>query len=140
AKLKSARDAFSATRELFPEDKYADLDQKLVLVMQLTRMLRGEVTHDGVIAPTENARTDRPTMVETRPLPADLGSAFATLSDPSKRSNPDLRVAARETFRTQRANYPTIYELATSAMIYLSRSDADWKLQGTVQKALQDYF
>jgi hypothetical protein len=140
AKLKAARDAFSATRELFPEDKYADLDQKLVLVMQLTRMLRGEVTHDGVIAPTETARTDRPTMVETRPLPADLGSAFATLSDPTKRSNPDMRVAARETFRAQRANYPTIYELATAAMIYLSKPDADWKLQGAVQKALQDYF
>ena len=74
AKLKIARDAFSATRELFPEDKYADLDQKLVLVMQLTRMLRGEVTHDSVILPSDPTRPDRPTLVETRPLPADLGS------------------------------------------------------------------
>jgi hypothetical protein len=140
AKLKSASAAYIAARELFPESKYDDLDQKLSLVMQLTRMLRGEVTHDTVIGPTPNGRGERPTLVETRPLPADLGSAFATLSDPTKRSNPDMRVAARETFRTQRANYPTIYELATAAMIYLSKPDADWKLQGAVQKALQEYF
>jgi hypothetical protein len=140
AKLKAARDAYSAARELFPEDKYADLDQKLVLVMQLTRMLRGEVTHDGVVAASDPIRPDRAPLVETRPLPADLGSAFATLSDPTKRSNPEARVVARETFRTQRGNYPTIYELATAAMIYLSRTDADWKLQGAAQKALQDYF
>jgi hypothetical protein len=140
AKLKSARDAYAAARELFPEDRYADLDKQLVLVMQLTRMLRGEVTHDGVISPTLNARSERQPYLETRPLPPDLSSAFATLSDPAKRSNPDMRVVARETFRTQRANFPSIYELATSAMIYLSKTDADWKLQGAVLKALQDYF
>jgi len=43
AKLKSASAAYIAARELFPESKYDDLDQKLSLVMQLTRMLRGEV-------------------------------------------------------------------------------------------------
>jgi hypothetical protein len=140
AKLKVASAAYIAARELFPESKYDDLDQKLSLVMQLTRMLRGEVTHDGVSTPGVGSRGDRSTLVETRPLPADLGSAFATLSDPARRSNPDMRVVARETFRSQRANYPTIYELATAAMIYLSKPDADWRMQGAVQKALQDYF
>ncbi|HLY72877.1 MAG TPA: hypothetical protein VKU80_02065, partial [Planctomycetota bacterium] len=139
-KLKSARDAYSATRELFPEDRYSDLDQKLVLVMQLTRMLRGEVTHDGGFSSSDGVGGDRSTLVDTRPLSLDMGSAFATLADPAKRSNPELRVAARETFRTQRASYPTIYELATAAMIYLSRSDSEWKLQGGAQKALQEYF
>ncbi len=33
-----------------------------------------------------------------------------------------------------------MYELATAAMLFLSRSDADWKLQGSAQQALQDYF
>jgi len=140
AKLKSARDAYSATRELFPEEKYSDLDQKLVLVMQLTRMLRGEVTHDAGRSGADSGGLDGLASVDTRPLSVDLGSAFATLADPAKRSNPELRVAARETFRTQRSSYPSIYELATAAMIYLSRSDSDWRLQGGAQKALQDYF
>ena len=138
AKLKVARDAFSVAREAFPEEKYADLDQKLVLVMQLTRMLRGEVTHD-VLAPADRS-ADRRTLVDPRPLPADLGSAFATLADPAKRSSGELRAAARETFRTQRVQFPGIYDLATAAMLYLARTDADWKVQGPVQAALQEYF
>lgn len=138
AKLKVARDAFSGARELFPEEKYADLDQKLVLVMQLTRMLRGEVTHD--VMASGDSPGDRRTFVDPRPLPADLGTAFATLADPAKRSSLDLRAAARETFRVQRVHYPGIYELATAAMLYLSKSDAEWKVQGPVQQALQEYF
>jgi hypothetical protein len=136
-KLKSARDSFTSAREVFPEEKYADLDQKLVLVMQLTRMLRGEMTHEGALVREDS---DHRTLVETRPLPSDLGSAFATLADPVKRSSAELRAAARETFRLQRVHYPGIYEVATAAMLFLSRSDSDWKLQGPVQQALQEYF
>src|SRR5262249_18415650 len=40
AKVDVARAATSSTRELFPEDKYSDLDQKLMQIMQLKRLLR----------------------------------------------------------------------------------------------------
>src|SRR5579863_3215393 len=39
-KIDAARAATSSTRELFPEDKYADLDAKLMQIMQLKRLLR----------------------------------------------------------------------------------------------------
>src|ERR1041384_7799371 len=40
ARLRTAREAYATTRELFPEDKYAELDQKLMQVMQLMRLCR----------------------------------------------------------------------------------------------------
>src|SRR4051812_2189479 len=40
AKVDLARNATSSARDFFPEDKYADLDQKLMQIMQLKRLLR----------------------------------------------------------------------------------------------------
>ncbi|HYF00804.1 MAG TPA: hypothetical protein VEJ18_17920, partial [Planctomycetota bacterium] len=62
AKVTRVREAYAAARELFPEDKYADLDLKLVQVMQLMRLLRERVG-------SEVARSLAP------PAPAPAGPA-----------------------------------------------------------------
>lgn len=134
AKVDAARAAISSTRELFPEDKYSDLDQKLMQVMQLKRLLRDRLHSDFA------ARPDRPVRPVVDTPTATLEEAFSTLLDPSKRSDAARRAAARESFRVQRAMHPEIYEVATAAMLFLSRSDAEWNLQGASLAALQDYF
>lgn len=129
-----ARAALSSTRELFPEDKYADLDQKLMQVMQLKRLLRDRL-HSDFGTRVVNGPSFGPS-----PSSVSLEEAFSTLFDPGRRSDPGKRVMARETFRIERANHPEIYEVATAAMLFLSRSDADWNLQGASLTAIQDYF
>jgi hypothetical protein len=135
AKLRTAREAYSTTRELFPEDKYAELDQKLMQVMQLMRLCRDRLH-------SERESNDRPSFTPVRPVPGgmELAEAFSILLDPAKRSDAVRRAAARESFRIQRASSPEVYELATAAMLFLSRSDAEWNLQGASLKALQEYF
>jgi hypothetical protein len=133
AKVDAARAAISSTRELFPEDKYADLDQKLMQVMQLKRLLRDRLHSEFA------GRPDVARPVVNTPS-ATLEEAFSTLLDPAKRSDAAKRASARESFRIQRAMHPEIYELATAAMLFLSRSDAEWNLQGASLAALQEYF
>ncbi len=133
-KVDQARQATSATRELFPEDKYADLDAKLMQIMQLKRLLRDRLRSELVNrAQSFSAPTPGVSSVS-------LEEAFSTLLDPSKRSDPAKRATARESFRLQRAAHPEVYELATAAMLFLSRSDAEWNLQGPSLAALQEYF
>jgi len=134
SKIDAARAAVSSTRELFPEDKYADLDQKLMQIMQLKRLLRDRLHSEFAagsglrIGPARSSST------------VSLDEAFSTLLDPVKRSDAARRASAREAFRCERALHPEIYELATAAMLYLARSDAEWNLQGAALAALQDYF
>ena len=45
-KVRGVRETIAAARELFPEDRYADLDLKLMQAMQLLRLLRERVTVD----------------------------------------------------------------------------------------------
>jgi len=135
SKIDAARAAVSSTRELFPEDKYADLDQKLMQIMQLKRLLRDRLHSDFAagsglrIGPARSSSSS-----------VTLEEAFSTLLDPVKRSDAARRASAREAFRCERALHPEIYELATAAMLYLARSDAEWNLQGAALAALQDYF
>jgi hypothetical protein len=134
-RLKTAREAYSATRELFPEDKYADLDQKLMQVMQLMRLCRDRLHSE--------AYANAPSIGPSRPPPPSgmqLAEAFSVLLDPAKRSDANRRAAARDAFRYQRASSPEVYEIATAAMLFLSRSDAEWNLQGPALKVLQEYF
>jgi len=133
AKIDAARSAVSSTRELFPEDKYADLDQKLMQVMQLKRLLRDRLH-------SEFAGGFGTRVGPARPAGVSLEDAFSTLLDPVKRSDAARRASAREAFRAERALHPEIYELATAAMLFLARSDAEWNLQGASLAALQDYF
>ncbi|HZE96245.1 MAG TPA: hypothetical protein VE981_04390 [Planctomycetota bacterium] len=134
AKVDLARAAVSSTRELFPEDKYADLDQKLMQVMQLKRLLRDRLHSEFGVRST----------IGPSPTPGlssvSLEEAFTTLFDPARRSDAGRRASARESFRLERSNHPEIYEIATAAMLFLSRSDAEWNLQGASLAAIQDYF
>jgi hypothetical protein len=132
-KIDAARAAVSSTRELFPEDKFADLDQKLMQVMQLKRLLRDRLHSEFASGTTTRVGPARASSVS-------LEEAFSTLLDPAKRSDAGRRASAREAFRIERALHPEIYELATAAMLFLSRSDAEWNLQGPSLAALQDYF
>ncbi len=147
-KLTKAREAYAATRELFPEDKYSDLDLKLVQVMQLMRLLRERVGSEiagkpgprPIVAPPpppSRAPTPAPPPpppVDTSVLPID--EALAILLDAAKRSNPALRSAARDAFRAHRAAFAGGPDLAAAAMIFLSRPDADWKVEATLQEYL----
>jgi len=134
-KLKTAREAYASTRELFPEDKYADLDQKLMQVMQLMRLCRDRL-HSEASERTVMNTVRRPAIVNAMPL----DEAFSVLLDPAKRADASRRAAARDAFRAERAGSPEVYEIATAAMLFLSRSDAEWNLQGAALKVLQDYF
>jgi len=141
-KLSRAREAYAGTRDLFPEDKYASLDQKLVQVMMLMRLLRervsSEVARPAAGGGTVNPRTDTPP--PPAPAASPLLEAFAVLADPARRNEPAARKAARDAFRDQRQAAPALYDLSTAAMIFLSRTDAAWKVQGPVLAALQEYF
>src|SRR5579862_1182978 len=134
AKVDIARAAISSTRELFPEDKYADLDQKLMQVMQLKRLLRDRL-HSEFATRSSVGPTFSPGVSSV-----SLQEAFNTLFDPARRSDAAKRAMARESFRLERANHPEIYEIATAAMLFLSRSDVEWNLQGASLAAIQDYF
>jgi hypothetical protein len=133
-KVRGVRETLASTRELFPEDKYSDLDQKLMGAMQLLRLLRERVTVD--IA-------KKPEMINPRPSAsgaATMSTALATLIDPVQRADAAKRAAAREAFKVQRADYAEVHDLATAAMLFLGRSDAEWRLGPASQKALQEYF
>ena len=138
AKIDAARTAVSSTRELFPEDKYADLDQKLMQIMQLKRLLRDRLHSEFAGGPSNATRVGPPPA--PAPSSVSLDEAFSTLLDPAKRSDAGRRASARESFRAERAVHPEIYELATAAMLFLSRTDQEWSLQGPSLAALQDYF
>src|SRR5688572_23986244 len=119
-KVRAVREAFASTRELFPEDKYSDLDVKLTQVLQLTRLLRERVTVDI-------AR--KPAIINAPAAPAaGASSALATLLDPALRADAAKRAAARESFKSLRADSAELHDLATAEMLFLARGDADWKL------------
>jgi hypothetical protein len=133
AKVARAREAYSSALELFPED--GSLGKQIMLVMQLMRLLRERVHLD------EN-RVPGPGSVTRTEAPATLlvDDALATLLDPAKRADPARRAAALASFRAQRSGRAENHDLATAAMFFLSRSDAEMKLEGPALKAVQEYF
>jgi hypothetical protein len=133
-KVRGVREILASTRELFPEDKYSDLDQKLMSAMQLMRLLRERVTVDVA---------KKPEMINPRPraaTTATISTALATLIDPALRADAATRAAARDAFKVQRADYAEVHDLATAEMLFLGRSDAEWRLSAACLKALQEYF
>lgn len=133
-KLAKARALYADTRELFPEDKHAVLDTKLVQVMQLTRLLRdrlGSEIAKGPAGPTVTAKpsTSPPPPAALPPLEA----AFATLVDAAKRADPAARKAAREAFLAHRTSAPGVYDLATAAALFLAKPEP-------AGAPLQEYF
>ena len=133
-KVRAVRETLASTRELFPEDKYSDLDVKLTQVLQLTRLLRERVTVDI-------AR--KPAIINAPAGPAAgvaASTALATLVDPALRADAAKRAAARESFKSLRGDSAELHDLATAQMLFLGRADADWKLGAASLKALQEYF
>jgi hypothetical protein len=147
AKLSKAREAYSSTRESFPEDKYADLDQKLLQVMQLMRLLRERVRHEGIVsappiapspapapAPTTPAPAPKPVTPAPAPIAPSVLEALLVAADPAKRKDPGQRAVAKDALRASRD------DVATAAMLFLSRPETDWRLEGPALAALQEYF
>lgn len=127
-KVARAREAYSATLDLFPDD--GNLGKQIMLLMQLMRLLRERVHLDETRipgTPSIGPRVEAPVVLQ----PDD---ALATLLDPAKRADPARRAAALASFRSQRG------DLACAAAMFLSKTDADMKLEGPALKAVQDYF
>jgi tetratricopeptide (TPR) repeat protein len=136
SKVAKAREAYSGAIELFPEDD--TVGRKLVLIMQLMRLCRERLHSEiasGQVAP-------RPRVVSpTEPAGGlRVDDSLSILLDAAKRADPSKRSSAIGAFRSQRSNNPDSYDLATAAMMFLSRLDADLKLEGPALKAVQDYF
>ncbi len=146
-KLNKAREQVSTARELFPETKYSNLDQKLIHIMMLMRMVRSRVTSERIIprapvtAPKPEPPKPEPPKPEVPPDPfAPLRDAFETLLDTAKRKDPAARSAAHDTLRERRASYFDLHDVITAGMLFLSRPEDAWKLEGEDLKALEDYF
>jgi hypothetical protein len=133
-KVRAVREVLATTRELFPEDKYADIDTKLMNAMQLMRLLRERVTVD--VAKTSGMINPRPSAASA----VAMSTAISTLIDPAVRGDASKRASARDAYKTQRADCAEVHDLATAAVLFLNRSDADWKLSPAALKALQEYF
>ncbi len=134
AKVGQAREAYVATFDLFPDDE--TLGKKIMILMQLMRLLRERVHLDESRHPgtgTPSSRTEPPVT-----LVAD--DALTTLLDPARRADASRRAAAAASFRAQRTNRPESYDLATAAIQFLSKSDAEMKLEGPALKQVQEYF
>lgn len=132
-KVRAVRETIAATRELFPEDRYADLDVKLTQAMQLLRLLRERVSVDVARKP-EIINPPR------REGAVALSTAIATLTDPAQRADAATRASAREAFKGQRADAAELHDLATAESLFLGRADAEWKLTPAGLQALQEYF
>jgi hypothetical protein len=137
-KLTQAREAYAKARELFWEDKHADLDLKLVQIMQLMRLLRERVGselakgpptaavplagHAEAPARSPDAKAGHAEATEA-PKADALAEAVATLIDPAKRSDVVRRAAARDAFRAQGHGFVGGAEVAVAAAVFLSRPE-----------------
>ena len=141
-KLNKAREQVAGTRELFPGDKYSSLDKKLVRIMMLLRMARSSFTSER-IEPRRPRLPSGATPAPRAPAPADpavLEKAFATLVDVAKRTEQSTRKRAHDVFHDHRASSGGLHDLVTAAMLFLARSDGDWKLTGPALEEIQKYF
>ncbi len=138
-RLAKAREQLGNTRDLFPEDKYAHLDKRIVQVMMLMRIIRGSMHSEAAGGPIVNPKPNAPPVVERPAAVPGLTEAFAVLADPAKRADANARKAARQTLRDQRAGVPALYDIATAGMLVLSKADADWRLAGPALAAFQEY-
>jgi len=146
AKANRAREAYAEARALFPEDRYADLDQSLVQISQLMRLIRERIgsgtvaakAAPPVAAPAPKAPLDPPKPVAPLPPkvePSSLANAFATLADPQKRADPAARREAEDAFAGARGG--PLGDLAAAARLFLARESS---LVPDVAAAAQEHF
>jgi hypothetical protein len=128
AKVARARESYSAALDLFPED--GTLGKQIMLLMQLMRLLRERVHLDESRHPGTGGSGPR---VAT-PVTIIADEALTTLLDPARRNDPARRAAAIASFRAQHT------DLAYAAVMFLTKTDAEMKLDGAALKAAQDYF
>src|SRR6185295_8955338 len=119
AKVARARESYSAALDLFPDD--GSLGKQIMLLMQLMRLLRERVHLDESRGPSSGPSTGPPPAPVVTMVADD---ALATLLDPAKRNDAAKRAAAIASFRGQRT------DLANAAVMFLTRSDADMRLDG----------
>src|SRR6185295_13579711 len=119
AKVARARESYSAALDLFPED--GNLGKQIMLLMQLMRLLRERVHLDESRGPSSGPSSGPPPAPVVTMMADD---ALSTLLDPAKRNDAAKRAAAIASFRGQRT------DLANAAVMFLTRSDADMRLDG----------
>ena len=143
APVTRARNAYARARDLFPEDKYSDLDKTLGLISQLMRLIREQVGAEGIppsAPPPVVANEAPPEPGKAAPAPAadpmPFAQALQILADPARRSDPLVRRAARERFARSAADNGTFADFAAAAREYLDAPDADTSPSAPV---LQEY-
>lgn len=139
-KTTRARELYARARDYFPEDRYSWLDKKLMQVMMLMRIGRDRLGSEIARAPS--GTTFRPSSASPTAPAGTLvvDDALEVLRDPAKRADAAKRAAAASKYRNQRVNSPASHDMATAAMLFLMKSDADWGVTGDALKALQEYF
>ncbi len=143
APVTRARNAYARARDLFPEDKYADLDKTLGLISQLMRLIREQVGAEGIppSAPPPVVATEAPPEPgKAAPAPAadpmPFAQALQILADPARRSDPLVRRAARERFARSAADNGAFADFAAAAREYFDAPDAPASPSAS---ALQEY-
>jgi hypothetical protein len=125
AKVGHAREAYATAIDLFPDD--GSLGKQLMIVMQLTRLLRERVHLDETRLP---GVTSSGTGVVSAPPIITQDDALTVLLDAAKRGDPARRSSALASYRSQHSDF------AAAATIFLSQPEP----AGPTEKAVQDYF
>jgi len=101
--------------------------------MQLLRLLRERVSVDvarmpGIVNPGSRSSVGGAAYLERIPR------AISVLVDPAQRADGEKRAWAVAAFREQRDDF------CVAARVFLTRPEAEWRLQGAALKSLQEYF
>lgn len=132
-KVVKAREAYAEARDLFPEG-HPDLDEKLVNVMKLMRLVRERLTSQIAAGEVRTPAAAEPVVVVPKEAPvvpkpvveakttSSAAEAFAILVDPAKRADPAVREGARALFKATRGDF------AMAGYVFLSRDDYEWGL------------
>jgi hypothetical protein len=151
-KVQKAREAYVEARELFP-DGYPALDEQLVNVMKLMRLVR-ERFHSQIAgsdapvkvkeAPPKPVMAVKPVVApapdptpSTAPAPrpvvepsgaVSMHDALAVMVDPARRSDPAQRAAAVSIFHKASDARNPLADVATAGWMFLEKTDVEWGL------------
>jgi hypothetical protein len=143
-KVQKARESYVEAREFFP-DGYPAIDEQLVNVMKLMRLVRerfhSQIASGESSAPVRLKEAPAPksvakaTPVEPPPSSApetapasSLREALLVMVDPAKRNDTAQRTAAAKLFRKSSDAPGAAADVATAGWLFLSKSDFEWGL------------
>jgi tetratricopeptide (TPR) repeat protein len=132
AKVGKVRGTYATAVELFPED--GALSKKLVEILQFLRLCR-----DRVGSEFARQRQGGPAVVNP-PAGVTAVEAAEAMANPERRADPSRRAAMLEFFRALRTENPGVEDVASAAVLFLSRTDSEWRLGRSGLQVLQDYF